>query len=276
MNCEQVYRNIQRNFENYVVDAKLDSVVLGISGGIDSAIVAAIARPIVDHLGMKLIGLSLPSETNKIDEEARADSIGKEFCSIYKVKYIDNIFQAFVSFLENVPSIKELTEKELKISRGNIKARIRMITLYHTASWNKGMVLSTDNLTELKLGYWSLHGDVGDYGMIQNLWKTEVYELAKWIVENKLKTPEQKEALQRCIDATPTDGLGITNSDLDQIGASSYAEVDKILQDYVSEGITTYNGRNDVVDLHPVLRRHFMSQFKRNNPYNIPREELLK
>ncbi len=91
-----------------------------------------------------------------------------------------------------------------------------------------GMVLSTDNYTELLLGFWTLHGDVGDYGMIQNLWKTEVYAMARYIVNN-LDNKKAKNALQLCIDAVATDGLGITNNDLEQIQAKTYEEVDQIL-----------------------------------------------
>ena len=70
------------------------------------------------------------------------------------------------------------------------------------------------------------------------------------------------EALKLCYDAVPTDGLGITNSDLDQLGANSYHEVDTVLKDWV------VNTR--VKDpTHPVFRRHLNSMFKRNNPYNI-------
>ncbi|NOZ36435.1 MAG: hypothetical protein GXO80_14200, partial [Chlorobi bacterium] len=131
----------------------------------------------------------------------------------------------------------------------------------------KGMVLSTDNYTELLLGFWTLHGDVGDYGMIQNLWKTEVYAMSRFLVNN-LENKEQAKALDECIDAVPTDGLGITNSDLDQIGASSYEEVDKILIHYLKNP-------NDISVLNlKVVQRKLASEFKRNNPYNIPRNKI--
>jgi len=66
-----------------------------------------------------------------------------------------------------------------------MKARIRMILLYDLAGGNDGMVLSTDNYTEYLLGFWTLHGDVGDFGMIQSLWKTEVYDMVEWIRDNE-------------------------------------------------------------------------------------------
>jgi NAD+ synthetase len=144
-----------------------------------------------------------------------------------------------------------------------------MIYLYNLAQQHKGLVLSTDNYTELLEGYWTLHGDVGDYGMIQSLWKTEVYELSKYLVEHELKQENEKQALQLCIDAVPTDGLGITSSDFEQLDAKNYNEVDFILKDYIENG-------NKKWENHSVIQRHIRSAYKRNNPYNLSREILFK
>lgn len=106
--------------------------------------------------------------------------------------------------------------------------------------------MSTDNQTEYQLGFWTIHGDVGDFDPIQDLWKTEVYELAEWLRMKYVKANQghadcyhdmgasQKEyAITQSIALTPTDGLGISNSDLEQIGAKSYDEVDDILSRYI-------------------------------------------
>jgi NAD+ synthetase len=150
-----------------------------------------------------------------------------------------------------------------------------MILLYDLAQAENGLVLSTDNYTEYLLGFWTLHGDVGDYGMIQNLWKTEVYEMAEWIAENEYTiSPKSKDAIRKVIIADATDGLGISETDLDQIlpewGGSSrrgYEIVDSRLQLYINQGIS------DLDD--PVVARMFRTEFKRNNPYNIPRNRIL-
>ena len=95
-----------------------------------------------------------------------------------------------------------------RIRAGNIKARLRMTYLYDKANKYNGMVLSTDNLTERNLGFWTLNGDVGDFGFLQELWKTEVYGLSKSI---------GTESVMACVNAIPTVGLGITDSDIDQL-----------------------------------------------------------
>jgi NH3-dependent NAD+ synthetase len=95
--------------------------------------------------------------------------------------------------------------------------------------------MSTDNQSEYQLGFWTLHGDVGDYDPLQALWKTEVYQVAEYLKELYEKSGNIKaaEAIADSIALTPTDGLGISGSDLDQIGASSYAEVDDILENLI-------------------------------------------
>jgi len=218
---------------------------------------------VCEELNIKLIGISLPSESNKNCEIDRADAIMLHFCTEMHIIDIDAFVGEFNKCLINYDGTKEC-----KIAIGNIKARCRMITLYNAAYTNCGMVLGTDNLTELYLGFWTLHGDVGDYSMIQYLWKNEVYELSQWIVDNELKdNPEAAKALQACIDAVPTDGLGVSNSDLDQIGVVSYTDVDKIFKEYFEIGAHKDS---------PVIQRHLRTQFKRDNPKVISREQLFK
>jgi NAD+ synthase len=263
---EKILKNIRSEIKHYIVKGNLKALVIGESGGIDSAICTVLAAPVCKDLGIKLIGRSITIETNKPDEIARGEAIGTNFCTDFKAINLTNEYKTMFGALEYEVD----TEDNLlfKLRKGNLKARMRMIYLFDLAQKHGGMVLSTDNYTELMLGFWTLHGDVGDYGMIQNLWKTEVYQLAKYLVETELKNPAQKQALQQCIDAVPTDGLGITNSDLDQLGASNYDEVDKILKEYLADDSKNIQ--------HPVVQRHIKSAYKRANPYNIPIEDLFK
>jgi NH3-dependent NAD+ synthetase len=103
--------------------------------------------------------------------------------------------------------------------------------------------------------------------MIQNLWKTEVYEMAKFLVETN-PDKAQADALDLCIKAVPTDGLGISNSDFDQLGAYSYQEVDQILIAHLKDP------HNEDLLHHKVIQRKLNSEFKRNNPFSIPRERI--
>ena len=259
--------NIHNELKQYLINSKLKALVLGVSGGIDSALTAALARPVCDELGVNLFCRSITISTNKPDEIFRAKKIGEVFGHDFKEVDLSDTFDMIIpGIVENF----EETDKDdfgYKIRQGNVKARMRMMYLYELAAKHKGMVLSTDNYTELLLGFWTLHGDVGDYGMLQNIWKTEVYAMSEHLVMN-IEDPGMSIALDECFDAEPTDGLGITKSDFDQIGASSYQEVDQILIEYLK------NPNNKDVLNHKVVQRKIASEFKRNNPYNIPREKI--
>ena len=185
MDYAKATKNIRKHLKDYVSDYKLQSLVLGMSGGIDSALCAALARPVCDELGIPLIGRGLPASTNKGEENDRADLTGKAFCRNYQTIDIDKgIDGACYRLKYLLPGNIYRDGGSNKIRRGNLMARVRMIILYDLAQLSNGIVLSTDNYTEYLLGFWTLHGDVGDYGMIQNLWKTEVYELAYWLCDN--------------------------------------------------------------------------------------------
>jgi NAD+ synthetase len=267
MNQELLLKYLREETRKYIIANNIKSLVLGVSGGFDSAIVAAIVNPICEELNIPLIGMSLPSNTNKDEEIERANNIIKYFCK--KIPFsmeldIHDMYANFVNLLSN-----EHLEMN-KIRKGNIKARIRMILLYDKAQETSGMVLSTDNYTEYLLGFWTLHGDVGDFGIIQNLYKTELYELAQHIVDNHTIDCNKKKALQACIDATPTDGLGITESDMESIGLPTYKEIDERLQYYMDGGQEIENC--------PIYSRMIKTNYKRENPYNlaIKRNVFLK
>lgn len=267
MNPEKTLNHIIDTTVDYITKNGIKSLVIGLSGGIDSTVVCVIADLVCHITGCKLIGVSLPTEFNKKREVKIAKQVGETFCNDFRTIPIDRESQ---QLYEKVSESKLYNNSKFltlaaKIRRGNIMARIRMIYLYHIAHLNEGMVLSTDNLTEYLLGFWTLHGDVGDYGMIQNYWKTEVYKIAEHLVARYSKTHEAS-IIAESIHMIPTDGNGITNSDFEQLGTTSYAEIDRILVEYLDG--------NKVHEGHPVIQRHKDSFYKRKNPCNVPRLEV--
>lgn len=314
LNYEKVFNTLVNETKKYLLDNNLKAMVLGISGGIDSTVTAAICNEVSKQTGIPLIGRSLPIK-NKEDEFCISKLVGEVFCSDFTVYNLKNSYKAalldacidskdatsacsyYLDELEEMPS-------RTPIANGNLQARCRMQHLYDLASINNGLVMSTDNQTEYQLGFWTIHGDVGDFDPLQDLWKTEVYGLAEWILnkyaENAMSAraggfleKEEEylhicEALKQSIELTPTDGLGISNSDLDQIGAKSYAEVDAILQDFLAfaddymckkDAIADYVEYNALYDIEPeviekVLNRHLNSEFKREHlPIYVKREK---
>ena len=289
-----IVSNIRNITKKYILDNKLRSLVIGVSGGVDSAFDCALLKSVCDELGIPLIGRSITIESNKIDEIERARNIGKHFCTDFKEVDLSDQFNILKEFDEMEGGIDYSIP--YKIRMGNIKARMRMIYLYNLASRTGGLVLSTDNLTELNLGFWTLHGDVGDYAPIQKLWKTEVYAISEYLASKMPK--DESDALISCVLCNATDGLGISSTDLDQIlpdwrdrhttTKDGYEEIDDIFIEFFEKIDILKSGNSnhdlfsktvdDVMRLKesPVIKRYYSSEFKRNNPIVLSREEIFK
>lgn len=263
-----MYNSAIKSLITYLKDnPQIHNLILGISGGIDSAVVASLARDVCNKMPtVKLVGRYLPIES-KSDEILRGIDVGKAFCdnfvSVYRIEKGYHVMREYIWHEGYCKGYKKLTFDD-KVRAGNLKARLRMMYLFDLAHKLDGMVLGTDNLTEYYLGFWTLHGDVGNYEMIRNLWKTEVYGLAKYIIKNYDDSETIKSyIIQQCISAVPTDGLGITKSDFDQIGVKSYLDADKLLIKYLLG--------EDTDEDHPLIKMHKRTDFKRQDPINVPR-----
>ena len=301
----KVFNILVKHTEDYICSNNLKCMVLGISGGIDSTVVAAICHEVSRRTGIPLIGRSLPTKYNKEGETTTADLVGKAFCDDFEIYSMSDIYEE----VENSFSWYE-SKSPTPISSGNIQARLRMIYLYNVACLHKGLVMDTDNLTENNLGYFTIHGDVGDFNPIGGLWKTEVFALASYIrdhyhfearVHSNPKLIEEAfnkvTAVEESLKLKPTAGLGITDSDLDEIGADSYEQVDYILQEILAwkkfklnQGFYTFSNEMTCDDfledqqmldtpypiIEAVAKRHFASEFKRKQlPIKISRNEIV-
>lgn len=323
LNYEHVFNVLVDKTAEYVTSNNLKVMVLGISGGIDSTVVAAICHEVSKKTDIPLIGRSLPIK-NKEDEFSVSELVGEAFCDEFKVFNLSNSYKASLfdlcadaGLIKDckgydwywVSDLEELTGRT-PIANGNLQARCRMKHLYDIASIRKGLVMSTDNQTEYQLGFRTIHGDVGDFDPIQDLWKTEVYGLANYLrdrykskaleaLHNDYKeTCDKYRAMSYAVYSSckliPTDGLGISNSDLEQIGAKSYDEVDDILSRYIpfkeyrqkhgeplhphdemaeSDCWSQLCARHGEDVVNKVWSRHLASEFKRKKaPIYISRE----
>ncbi len=203
------YRDVVATLEEFirekVRDAHAGGVVIGISGGIDSATTAYLA---VRALGKeKVLGLIMPYYHNQDVDDAKliCESLGIEFREVG----IKPIVDSFVSQLGFQPD---------KRSLGNIMARARMVLLYAHANAKNYLVLGTSNRSEFLTGYFTKWGDgASDYAPLINLYKTEVWEIAKLI-----GVPG------RIVEKKPTAGLWEGQTDEDELGIS-YRLLDEIL-----------------------------------------------
>jgi NAD+ synthetase len=240
INYKEIFNQMVEFTSDYIKKNNRKTAQVGISGGIDSTIVSALLYDVEKKLrqenyDFQTEGYSLPTNTTNNDEFNVSKLVGLAFSSKFEVYNIENITKSIEIDL-NISN----TSNSYTFRRGNMKSRYRMMFLYDKARDNHGFVVGTDNYTEKLLGFSTIGGDaLADYMPIQYFWKTEVYGLAKYLVE-KYKNEKNEiaiNALLQSINLTPQDGLGISTSDMDQIGARNYYDVDIILYAYENSNV---------------------------------------
>ncbi len=212
MKTEKVVDYIVNWLKEYATNAGINGFVIGISGGIDSAVTSTLCA----RTGLKLLCLEMPihqadSQVSRAINHIEWLKSNFDDVSLTKV----NLTPVFDSFVQQLPKVKN--EEDRFMSLANTRARLRMTTLYYFAALDKLLVAGTGNKVEdFGVGFYTKYGDGGvDLSPIADLMKTEVYDIAKYLGIN-----------QEIIDAAPTDGLwGDDRTDEDQIGAS-YPELE--------------------------------------------------
>jgi NAD+ synthase len=250
MNLEILQDKIVDFIWNETHKAGVSGAVIGISGGIDSALTVALT---VKALGKdKVLGIYLPESglTTSVDTEdakAVADWLGIELRTI-------DISGIVAAFMDTIPD----SESANYLARGNLKPRIRMSILYFHANQMNRMVIGTGNKTEILLGYYTKYGDGGvDLEPIGGLYKTEVWELSRM-----LGVPEP------LITKKPSAGLWKGQTDEAELGIS-YLKVDNVLRLLeLNEAPETIIGSLDVSreQLDSVMMRIERNEHKRKAP----------
>ncbi|MBL7052622.1 MAG: NAD+ synthase [Candidatus Marinimicrobia bacterium] len=177
---EDNFRAISLGIRDYFRKSGLEKAVIGLSGGIDSAVVAVIA---VDALGKdNVTGITMPSRFSSQHSIDDAKQLAENLEISFLHEPIDEIFQQYLGKIK-------IFRKPFDTTEENIQARIRGNLLMAWANKNHAMVISTGNKTELALGYCTLYGDMsGGLAAISDLNKIEVYEIARWF--NKFRGAE--------------------------------------------------------------------------------------
>lgn len=208
---DAVGKRLVQQLAEYREQAGVSTAVLGMSGGVDSAVTAALLKA----AGWRVVGYTLPIEQDPVETERgveACEALGLEHLHVDLSEQYRNMVAGLGSLDEG---LRDGDTEPLRTRRGNIRARLRMVTLYDQAHRWGGLVASTDNFSELGAGFWTLHGDVGDLAPVQSLLKS-------WEIPWMAREYGVPESTWR---AKPTDGLGIGEGDEAQIGAT-YLEWD--------------------------------------------------
>ncbi len=218
---EAAYRALVMGLADYAGKCGFQRVVLGLSGGIDSALTAAIAA---DALGAgNVLAVAMPtrysSESSRSDAEAVASTLGVEF----RVIPVDDIFQAYLDTMAS--SFSGMGEDA---TEENIQARVRGNVLMALSNKLGLLLLSTGNKSELAVGYCTLYGDMsGGLAVISDVPKTMVYEICRWLNRERKVIPE------RILTKPPSAELRPGQTDQDSL--PPYDLLDRILEAYVEQ-----------------------------------------
>ena len=214
-NPEKVSKHIVSWIDNYLNKSKMKGFVVGVSGGVDSALTSTLCA----ETKRNVLCVEMPINQGK-DQVSRSKKhiewLKKKYSNVSSINIsLDNTFD---SFIESIPEVKS---SENDLSLANTRSRLRMVALYYFSSLKKYLVVGTGNKVEdFGIGFYTKYGDGGvDISPIADLLKSDVYNLAKFY-----------NIINEIIEATPTDGLWDDNrNDEDQIGAS-YEELEKAMQ----------------------------------------------
>jgi len=238
----QIADYLTRFLDNEVRKTGLQKVVLGLSGGIDSAVVAVLAQRV---FGDDLLCVKMPSHYSSQNSLDDADALCKDFNLRSVTKSIAPMLQAYEK--ENVDMNN--------LRRGNLSARLRMVTLFDMSAKEGALVLGTSNKSELMLGYGTLYGDLASaLNPIGDLYKSEIFEFARYLGVTK-----------SIITKAPSADLWDGQSDEDDLGYS-YEKLDEALRLYVEERLSIdaiiERGVNKEM-LEMITKKIYVNQFKR-------------
>ena len=249
---ESLYSALKLGLFDYVSKNNFEKVIVGLSGGIDSALTATIA---VDALGSdNVVGVALPSKYNTeeslVDARLLAENLDIEF-KVIEIEEIVNIFRN---------TLKESVNDELgQTTDENIQSRVRGNILMALSNQTGAMVVSTGNKSEMAVGYSTLYGDLaGGFALLKDLYKTEVYNLANFRNSISNVIP------QNTIDKEPSAELRPDQFDKDSL--PEYELLDEILRMYIEEDSSSEKIISKGIDeniVYDVLSKVDRNEYKR-------------
>jgi NAD+ synthase len=229
---ESIYHALMTGLRDYITKNNFPGILIGISGGIDSALSTAIA---VDALGPEMVhGVFMPSRFTSQDSREDAEALAKNLGIHLDDISIENPVQAFGEILK-----PHFTSETPSITFENIQPRARGLILMALSNATGYMVLSTGNKSEVAVGYATLYGDMcGGYNVLKDIYKTQVYELSEWRNKHRPQGalgPAGAIIPARSVTKAPTAELKDNQTDQDTL--PPYDELDGILNCLIEEDL---------------------------------------
>ena len=218
---DEIWQGLVIGLRDYVEKNNFKSVILGLSGGIDSALVASLAADAIG--GNRVYGVALPSKYSSDHSLADAKELAINIGLNYRI-------------IEIQPMVANLIENlHLSgVAEENLQARVRGITLMGLSNQEGHLVLATGNKSELAVGYSTLYGDaVGGFAPIKDLYKSQVWQLAKWRNELAILQGQTPPIPVNSINKPPSAELRPDQKDTDSL--PDYKILDQILQIYIDQ-----------------------------------------
>ena len=224
---DEVYEALVLGTRDYVLKNGFEAVVLGLSGGIDSSLVACIA---VDALGPgRVVGVTMPSRFSSTGTQHDAKVLAERLGIRFERIEIEDCFEAYLSTLAPL-----FAGREHDVTEQNLQARIRgnlLMALSNKFGW---MVLATGNKSEMAVGYCTLYGDMaGGFAVIKDVPKTLVYQLSRLCNERCRRQGRAEPILESVFTRAPTAELRHNQTDQDTL--PPYDVLDRVLKAYVEE-----------------------------------------
>lgn len=253
---ERLFRALKGGLRDYLFKLGFSGkVIIGMSGGIDSSLAAVIAA---EALGKeRVIGVTMPSHFSSGGSISDSAQLAENLGISFKQLPIKQVYDSFLEVLE-----PEFRDTPFNVAEENIQARIRGVLLMALSNKFGHLVISTGNKSELAVGYCTLYGDMaGGLAVISDLYKTEVYEVSRWLNESYFS---REMIPQTILDKPPSAELRPDQKDSDSL--PDYDTLDRILKAYIEEQLSgkeiADNGfKSDVVD--KVIRMVDLNEYKR-------------